>query len=835
MDYCLIFPQTFHMKILYTLLFASIFCFSINGQTFLADENEGVLTFSEIVAKNEAIFDQIGRGQGTGYNQFKRWEYWSNRSLRADGTIRSIAEADREVKQFNRKYPSYVNKSVSGSYTELGPEEATNTSTWSSHLGRVSAMSIDINNSDHIIVGSPTGGVWRSIDKGNTWATIFDDEVHLRVFSVEISHTNADHYFVGTSIGVVYSTDAGVTWQSANGINSNSRINTLTMHPTNPNILFAVSEFDGRVYRSTNAGVNWTQVQNHTDRMYDLEFHPTDPSIVYTSGTGAVFKSTNTGVTFSSLSGPFTNNGAMMMAVTADAVDNLYVLQANSSGGFGGLYVSEDQGDSFSTASDNSGNDTNIMGYNLNAPNGQAPRDMDVVVSPTDKTEIHVAGTQTFKSTDEGVTWAQSTHWVVSNTTLPFIHADIDILIYQGNTLYAGTDGGIFYSTDSANSFVDISQGLSIREFYRIGASETDPDRVSGGSQDNGTGVLKNGTWFDYLGADGMETLISYENEDIMYGSVQFGLLYRSGNGGTSASQTTQTEGDGNWVTPVEQDPVNPNTIYQAKNHLWKSTNEGNSWTQISNLPVGGSKSAMELALAPSNNQVIYLAYNTEIHRTTDGGNTWTDISPSNGFSNINYIAVNPTDEDELILALSGTNEVYVESLDGGATWSDITTNLPAIGSQCVAYEEGVNGGVYVGMSPGIYFRPTGSTTWSNVSINLPNVNVTELEIRNSVLYAATYGRGLWKIDLNLPCPVAFSAANGNALNGVQDVNEDFETDGVIESTQQIDGISTNVDYDSASEVLLDPGFEVVQGTFHAFIDGCGGSMLIEEEEVKDK
>ncbi len=805
------------------------------SQTYLADENEGTLTFTEIVAKNEAIFDQLGRGQGTGYTQFKRWEYWANRSLRSDGRIRDIAEADSEVKRFNKKYPTYVNKSVSGSYSELGPDEATNTSTWSSHLGRISAMSIDINDRDHIIVGSPTGGVWRSTDRGSSWGTIFDDQILLRVFSVEISHANADHYFVGTSDGVVLTTDAGQSWQSTSGINANSRINTLTMHPSDSTVLFSVSEFDGRVYRSNDAGLNWTEVLNHTNRMYDLEFHPNDDSIVYLSGTGGVFKSTDTGLTFSPVTGPFTNNGAIMMAVTPDAEDNLYVLQANTSGGFDGLYVSDDQGNTFGTASDNSGNDTNIMGYDLNSPNGQGPRDMDIVVSPNDKTEIHVAGTQTFKSTDEGVTWSQSTHWVVSNTTLAFIHADIDILIYQSNTLYAGTDGGIFYSTDSANSFVDISQGLSIREFYRIGASETDPDRVSGGSQDNGTGVLKNGTWFDYLGADGMETLISYDDADIMYGSVQFGLLYRSGDGGNTASQTTQTDGNGNWVTPLEQDPIDPNTIYQAKNDLWKSTNEGNSWTQVSNLVVGDSKSAMELAIAPSNNQVMYLAYNTEIHKTSDGGTTWTDISPSNGFSNINYIAVNPINEDELILALSGTNEVYVESLDGGATWTSIISNLPAIGSQCVAYEEGVNGGVYVGMSPGIYFRPTGSTDWSNVSINLPNVNVVELEIRNSVLYAATFGRGLWKIDLTLPCPVAFSDANGNALTGIQDQDADFETDGVIESTQLINGLSTSVDYDSGQDVLLDSGFEVSQATFHAFIDGCGGSMLIEEEEVKDK
>ncbi len=804
---------------------------TVQSQTFLEDQFNSQLTFDEIVQKNQSIFDAIGTGRGTGYNQFKRWEYWNRRRLNEEGNIISIAETNKEVKAFNEKYPTYINRNVSGTYSELGPAQAINTSTWSSHLGRVSAISIDKNNEDHILVGSPSGGVWKTTDKGLTWQTIFDDQVLLRVFSLEISHNNPDHYFVGTSIGVMTSVDAGATWQSTNGIASN-RINTLTMHPTDPNILFAVSEFDGRVYRSTDAGNNWIMVEDHNDRMYDLEFHPTDPTVIYASGRGVVFKSTDAGITFSTLSGPWTNNGSIMMAVTADAVDNLYVLQANTSGGFDGLYVSEDLGSTFSTASDNACNCNNIMGYDLNQPNGQAARDMDIAVSPLDKNEIHVAGTQTFKSVDEGATWTQSTTWLV-NGSLPFIHADIDIFIYQGNTLYTGTDGGIFYSVDGANSFTDISQGLSIREFYRIGASETDPDRVSGGSQDNGTGVIKGGTWFDYLGADGMETFISYANEDIMFGSVQFGSLYRSTDGGNTASQTTQAPGSGAWIAPLEQDPIVPTTIYQGKNHLWKSTDEGNSWTQISSLSPGTNTTTRELAIAPSNNQVMFLAYVDDVYTTTDGGTTWTDVTPNISFSSVNYIAVNPTNPSEVILALSGTSQVYMESTDGGNTWVDITTNLPAIPSQCVAYQEGATGGVYVGMSPGIYFRPNGSTDWSNVSINLPNVDIVELEIRNDILYVATYGRGLWKIDVGLPCPLAYSAANGNPLSGNQNKDDDFETDGVIESTQLIRGNIT-VDYDSKIDITLNPGFEIDRAAFHAFIDGCGGSMLIEESESKE-
>ena len=97
----------------------------------------------------------------------------------------------------------------------------------------------------------------------------------------------------------------------------------------------------------------------------------------------------------------------MMMAVTPDDPDYLYILQA-AGGGFGGLFLSTDEGATFTTQSDNSSGTNNIMGYNMAQGGGQAPRDMDVVVSPTDKTEVHVAGIMTFKSTDSGSTWTQT-------------------------------------------------------------------------------------------------------------------------------------------------------------------------------------------------------------------------------------------------------------------------------------------------------------------------------------------------------------------------------------------------------------------------------------------
>ncbi len=551
---------------------------------------------------------------------------------------------------------------------------------------------------------------------------------------------------------MAYSTDGGATWAFAGGIGAFSYIYRILIDPSNPSVVFAASYW-GDIYRSTDGGLNWTVAHNPagTLRLYDLEFKPGDSNIVYATGQGIMLKSTDNGLTWNTVTTGTWGGGYLMMGVTPNDPNYLYVLEENQ-GGFGALHLSTNNAASFTVRSSDNANNNNIMGYDLLSKGGQAPRDMDVVVSPTNKNEVHVAGIMTFKSTDTGLNWTQTTHWVISNP-LPFIHADVDILIYQGNTLYCGTDGGIFMSKDQGSSFIDRTQGLGIRQLYRIGASQSDPGRVSGGSQDNGTGVLKGGVWYDFMGADGMETFIDFSDADKIYGSVQFGLLYKSTDGGVTAGPTTQTEGgaNGDWITPVEQDPSVSGTIYQAKTQLHKSTDEGNTWTAISPA-LGGGNLAQELALAPSDNQTIYLAYSTSMHVTTNGGATWTAINPSASYSNINYISVHPTNPQRLIVALSGASERYVESTNGGATWTDITYNLPALGANCAIYDGSTDDGIYVGMAPGIYYKDnTSPTSWTLRTNGLPNVDVRELEIACEKLYAGTYGRGLWEASMDNP------------------------------------------------------------------------------------
>ncbi len=731
------------MKFIIALVTSILLCSSLWAQDYIEKSYNQEIELEQIQREVEESYEGRDKGRGTGYKIWKRWEYNAQRSLDAEGKVIKPWEAAKRAQQFQDRYGE-SQRAVSGDYTDLGPTSAVNTSTWSSHLGRVTGIGLDPNDPDHLIITSETGGVWKTTDFGGSWTPLYDEEVRMNLYSAAISPSNSDHYLVGTTgQGLRRSTDGGMTWVNTNGEVNNENYLRIEYHPTNPDTVYAVGEWGGRVYVSDNGGANWDLIHDHNQRMYDLELKPGTPSTLYASGRGFILKSTDGGMNFDTLVGPWNALGNIMMAVTPHDPDYLYALQ-DSSGGLRGVYLSTDAGATWSVQLSNQSGGFNYLGYNPATQSGQAPRDMDICVSSLDKTEVHLAGTESWKSFDSGLNYSESSSWLVYDNSAPFIHADVDLMLYKGDTLFAGTDGGIFYSTDGANSFTDITPGLGIRQFYRIGVSQTDPDRVSGGSQDNGTGVLRDGVWYDWLGADGMETFISWADEDVLFGTSQFGGLYKSVNGGNSTVGVTNPGGSGNWVTPLEQDPLEANTLYMAKAEIYKSTDLGVTWDTITNFANGDR--ADELKIAPSDNQIMYVAYNGNLSRSDDGGVSWADRSPPEG--NINYITIHPDDPDRVALALSGSSWKYAESLDGGQNWSNITANLPNITAQCILYENLGNGGMYAGMTPGVYYRDSSTTNWSSIQLSLPNVDVREFEIAHNTLYVGTYGRGLWKIDL---------------------------------------------------------------------------------------
>ncbi|MEX2350520.1 MAG: T9SS type A sorting domain-containing protein [Flavobacteriaceae bacterium] len=719
------------------------------SQEYLLMIDEGTHKVEEVQQSAETFFQDKSKGKGSGYKQYKRWEYMALRMMNEDGYLRSSGHYIQELEQFNVQLNTNSNTRalLNDNWEELGPLNWNATSGWNPGVGRITAFSIDETNENHIIVGGETGGVWKTIDGGQNWQPLSDYFSNLSVYSTAIMPGNPNTYFFGSTNGRIYkSTDGGATWSQI-GAAGNSLINKIVIHPTNTNIIFASSENSG-VYRSTNGGSTWTSVISDS-RGYDIEFKPGDLNTVYASGI-LFHKSTDGGATFSVISG-FDNTGAKMIGISEDDQETVYVLEAMNSK-FGAFYVSTNSGATFTKLNHGT---NNYFGYSLTASDdsGQAPRDMDIAVNPNNVSEVHVAGVQTWYSNNGGVSFEPTSHWIpgtAASNNIGYNHADVDIMAFYGNTLYTATDGGIFKATNTTNVnssyYTDITEGLGIRQFYKFGVSQTDPAVISGGSQDNGTSFYTDSQgWQDWLGADGMETFIDKDNSSIMYGTTQFGQLYKTIDAGLNYTGIDEpVPGEGDWVTPFEQDPQASNTIYLGYNKVFKSTNGGDSWIAISQ-DLGDN--IHNLKISESNPDIMFASRENKLYKNSQGGGFWLLVSNFNGW--VNSIAIHPTNPDKIAVSLTGSEKVMV-SVDGGQTWQSYLKNLPDFAALALVWQDNSEDGLYLGMNYGVYYIDNSFANWQVFNNNLPNVIVNELEINyaEDKIYAATYGRGLWASDV---------------------------------------------------------------------------------------
>ncbi len=731
------------MKFFYSLLLLSLFPLVVFPQHYLDLMNRERVNFFEVQKAAEEYFEGKDRGRGSGYKQFKRWEYQSQRELDPEGYVIPATQVWSELASFQSNYPSPESTNLTGDWKPLGPTNWNRTSGWNPGVGRVVCIAVEPVAQQLIYVGAPKGGLWKTTNAGSTWRPLSDDMAVMDVWSVSIDPGDTSTVYMGTAGGgVMKSTDGGANWTSLPG--PSGAVRRILISPTNSNLVFAASS--NGVWRSTNAGSNWTKV--HFSGVEDMDFRPGNENVVYACGS-SFFRSTNNGTSFSTVTVAGSNGQRMKMAVTPHDPNYVYLIQRSGSI-FGALFRSTNGGTSFTTriAYQGPGTGTNFLGYSTtgNDTQGQAWRDMAICVSPTNKEEVHIAGIACWKSLNGGSSFSVTTAWYLPNS-IGYNHADVEVLQFVGNNIYSGTDGGIYISTDNADNFTDLSAGLGIREFYRIGCAKTDINVVSGGAQDNGTSVMRGATrsWVDWLGADGMETFVDHSNANNLFGTSQYGSMYRSVNQGNSRFSISKPAGvgNGNWVTPFEQDPIVPTTIYVGFDELYKSTASGSNWTAISNINIGNLD---EVAIAPSNNQVIYVANNSTVYKTTNGGTTWTNISSGvSGF--VNYISVDPNDPNRVALATSASSSKVLISTNGGSSWVNHTSNLPSIGANCVLLDKTSRRGIYVGMQGAVYYTDDSLANWVSFMSGLPRVRVYELEIQEQaqMIRAGTYGRGLWE------------------------------------------------------------------------------------------
>jgi photosystem II stability/assembly factor-like uncharacterized protein/fibronectin type 3 domain-containing protein len=693
-----------------------------------------------------------------GWKQFKRWEWFWEQRVYPTGEFPARGHVFEEYLEYQKRNKnSKKDKTQNTEWNFLGPSSAPG---GYEGMGRLNCVieHPDYNGTTNqtIWVGSASGGIWKTTNDGSTWTSNTDELAVLGMGDLVIDPNDSDIMYAATgdgdgydtfSIGILKSTDAGATWNTTAfqvQVNQTYVCRRIVMNPDDSDELFVAT--NGGLYRTTNAGTNWSQ--SISGSFWDVKFHPTDSDIIYAAKGNEFYRSTDGGDNFTYIStGLPTNSIRYTIAVTPDEEDYVYLLSSNSSRAFNGVYRSTNAGQSFTTRSTT----PNLLNSSFDGTGtgGQGNYDLSMAIDPNDAETVIVGGVNLWKSTDGGANWEIKGYW--TNSSVEEVHADHHMLYWPvAGRLYSAHDGGLDISTDDGETWEYIGSGLEITQFYRISVSQTNADLILCGAQDNSS-FLKTSSTFGMTRAtgDGMEQAINPEDEDIMYTASYYGKIYKSTTGGDSWFVSNYPNESGAWVTPYQIDPNNSDQLFAGYLRVWKSTNGGGSWTAISSFT---NESVLTfLHVAPENSDYIYTGRNGALWKTTNGGSSWTSLTiPSTNA--IKSLVTNPDDADEVWICFSGytSGQKVYHSTNGGTSWTNISGTLPNVPCNVVTYQKDVDDRIWVGTDIGVWYRGDDDSDWQEFNDELPNVICNDLEIYEAgdKLRLGTYGRGLWEVDL---------------------------------------------------------------------------------------
>lgn len=696
--------------------------------------------------------------RGTGMKQYERWRWMASQRLDENGNRPSAIEVWKNyttVRDLKRA------KDIGDAWQPVGPIDVPAAS-YGLGIGRVNVIAYHPTDSLTLWAGSPSGGLWKTIDGGDNWTTNTDMLTNLGISDIAINPHNPDEIYLASgdrdggdteSFGVVKSTDGGQNWNMTSlvfNVPGNVQITRLLMDTASTDILYAATT--NGIFKTVDGGTTWVQKTFTSTR--DMEFIPGSSDTLLAVTQGVVHKSTDSGETwaFSGTGIPTDNAGRISMAVSSANPNYVYLLIGSGDSGFRALCQSTDKGDTWTIMSEG----PNIMGYSADGsePGGQAWYDIDITVDPIDPLKIWIGGINVWRSNNGGASWLLAGHWT-GDGGMPIIHADQHYLGFHPITgkLWIGNDGGVW--TSQSNIWFIKSNKMAITQYYRFGTSKTSAARVIAGAQDNGTHVKKPVGWIGVIGGDGMEAMVDNANPDIIYGTIYYGELFRSDDGGGAFIDVSPAN-DGAWVTPFFMDPQDPQTIYAGFDRVKVSYNRGGSWFDASPvLTTGSDEHLRNIAVPKTDGSIVYVARNQAIFKGVDFGADWINIKnnlPLSSSIGISYVAVDPFDAQTVYVTLYGYssgNKVF-KSTNGGDNWTNISDNLPNIAVFCIEPEQSSERGLYIGTEYGVFFKDNTMSDWEVYGTDFPNVQVTELEVTeaNKKLRACTYGRGVWEIDM---------------------------------------------------------------------------------------
>lgn len=634
--------------------------------------------------------------------------------------------------------------------------------------GRTNSIAIDPRDPDVLYLGAALGGVWKSTDGGASWTPLTDDQPSLASGAIALAPSNPDRVYVGTGeenfsgdslygAGVLRSDDGGISWAQLGAdvfVDPNgggARTSRIVVDPNNPDLVYLATTWG--LWKSNDGGQSWDlKLSDRTQAaITDLLMSPNDAATLYAAVSvpnGAANKGLYRSVDFGETWAPLdlgldlSQIGRVNIALAPSNPQIMYAAVGNAAGSAPQMFrlKSIDGGESWERLPDcNSG--CNQQSYNN-----------IIRVHPEDPDIVYQGAVQLFRTLDGGLTWTQTTR----------SHPDHHWLVFdQLNRLYIGEDGGIFRinSDDTTSDLNNLQTNL----FYPgISLHPTNPSFVLGGMQDTSSGEFTGSLdWRRICGGDGSYTAIEGADGDpdnVFYCSSQNLAINQTTDGGLSfhsARNGLSTTGAA-FIAPFIIDPNNSHVLITGTRGIWRTEDAAGSWQRNSPEDLSANAAFRALAFAPACSDTTYYAGSTgRIWRTTDTGQTWTEVTQRDtpAFPNtvVTHIAVSARECNTVWATFSGFRDdgrhVFM-STDGGDTWADISGNLPNLPTNAfLADETGDLPVLYVGTDLGV-FRSVDGTTWENFNVGLPNVRVEDLVMNpaTGVLVASTHGRGMWQL-----------------------------------------------------------------------------------------
>ncbi len=743
------------------LFFVLITCF-LRGQSWQERINHpGEINFLEIkeTFKNESyrLRSKSDKPVSTHYKrkvkQYKRWaRYWESRILE-DGSFIDPMHTYYELIEYKENHSF---KSLEANWSFIGPKktpEAKNPGY--PGLGRINAIAFDPNDSNIIWVGAPSGGLWKSIDGGNSWSTSTDNLPNLGVSDIAINHIDKKIMYIATgdahgqhsnSYGIMKSTDGGLTW-NITGLNyqvtATRQTARLLMDKTNPNILLATTSVG--IYRTVNGGQSWAVTTGTSNSSFISIVRKTNDSSVIFAGAsdGEIYKSTDSGISFNSVYNG--SNGRVELGVTAAKPNFVLAYFQDGTG-----VSSVDGGNSW-----NLQNMPKNEGQNIDTQGGY---NMCIAIAPNNENLIVIgAMNYAYRSIDGGKTWHGylDGYWTAGKPYF-YVHSDHHVLKFQPGSnkiLFSCNDGGLHKGDITTNNpWTDLSNGLCVTQYYGLGGTPQDENLIIAGSQDNDVNVWNGTKWIDANNnTDGVDCLIDYSNPKIMYAASMNGLLTRTDDGFATPELELQTpQEEAYFLWPIVMDPIVPTTLYGGWTEIHKSTDKGETWSKITDNQLNGLTWQF-IAVAPSDSKVIYAGDRSNLFVTQNGGTSWKNIT-SDLPNNISRIVVDATHPEIAYVTQKGYSDgkkVY-KTTNFGSSWMNISGTLPNVPVLCIVFQVGADRDLYIGTDIGVFHKNSKMSDWKAYSTNLPNTIVNDLEIYYATgkIRAATFGRGIWSSPL---------------------------------------------------------------------------------------